>query len=446
MDNGRGCMSIVQRQECEKLQQSSDMSNATPLIKVENLSKKFCGSLKESLWYGVQDITKELVNIGKHEETLRKKEFWALKDISFELRPGECLGLIGHNGAGKSTLLKLLNGLFNPSKGEISVRGRVGALIQLGAGFNPVLSGRENIYINASVLGISKKEIEQKIDDIIRFAELEEYIDSPVQYYSSGMYARLGFSVAVHTDPDILLVDEILSVGDVAFQSKSFNRLGDIKKSGAAIILVTHNLHHVTRFCDRVLYLKHGKVVCMAEPNEAVAHFTHDLMVDQKQTVVQDGSDFSQVNGNGKVVFEKALFLDANGSEVSRIQSGLPVTFRIYYRCHEEIPENPILDLVIRDQDGDLFQGTNQAFGFEFGRFSKQGYIDIYFERIVSNNQTLNFFFSLWNSNMSEMYDWKRYVQLEVLGNPLSTGRVLLDCQWTQSPKLDNASEVLLEN
>jgi len=191
------------------------------LIRVENVSKKFCRSLKKSLWYGMRDLSKEVLG-RRHggDGELRPDEFWSVNDVSFELKRGECLGLIGPNGAGKSTLLKMLNGLIKPDQGRIEMRGRVGALIELGAGFNPILSGRENIYVNGSVLGLAKEEIDQKLDEIIEFSELDEFIDSPVQNYSSGMKVRLGFAVAAHMKPDILLIDEVLAVGDIGFRTK----------------------------------------------------------------------------------------------------------------------------------------------------------------------------------------------------------------------------------
>src|SRR5690606_25354017 len=186
------------------------------LVDVQNVSKKFSLDLKTSLRYGATDILKGTLGM-KIEKKLRKKEFWAVQDVSFKLRRGECIGLIGHNGAGKSSLLKVLNGLYAPDKGQIVMRGKVGALIELGAGFNPILSGRENIYNNAAVLGFSKKEVDQKIQSIIDFSEIEDFIDMPVQNYSSGMKVRLGFAVAAHLEPDILIIDEVLAVGDLGF-------------------------------------------------------------------------------------------------------------------------------------------------------------------------------------------------------------------------------------
>ncbi|MDP3817157.1 ABC transporter ATP-binding protein, partial [Pseudomonas sp.] len=196
------------------------------LVKVDGVSKKFCRSLKRSLWYGMQDLGSELIgNPHGGGGDLRKDEFWAIKDVSFELKRGECLGLIGRNGAGKTTLLRMLNGLIKPDQGRIEMRGRVAALIALGAGFNPILTGRENIYVNASVLGLRKREIDEKFEEIVEFAELGEVIDAPVQSYSSGMSVRLGFSIAVRMDPDVLIVDEVLAVGDMGFRSKCYNEI-----------------------------------------------------------------------------------------------------------------------------------------------------------------------------------------------------------------------------
>jgi len=241
------------------------------LIKVEGVSKKFCRSLKRSLWYGMQDLGSELLGRrhGGNGE-LRPDEFWAVKDVSFELKRGECLGLIGHNGAGKTTLLRMLNGLIKPDQGRIEMRGRVGALIALGAGFNPILTGRENIYVNASVLGLSKREIDEKIEEIIDFAEIGEFIDAPVQSYSSGMQVRLGFSVASTLNPDILMLDEVLAVGDANFQSKCFQKIGRLVEN-SAVILVSHYPHHIKKMCDRTLMFERGRIYEQGDPDNVLA-------------------------------------------------------------------------------------------------------------------------------------------------------------------------------
>lgn len=234
------------------------MKKREVLIKVENVSKKFCRNLKRSLWYGMSDIAKNMVGV-KPNGTLRKDEFWAVKDVSFEVRRGECLALIGHNGAGKSTLLKMLNGLIRPDAGRIEMHGKIGALIELGAGFNPVLSGRDNVYNNGAVLGFSKEEIDKKFDDIVAFAEMEEFIDMPVQNYSSGMKVRLGFAVASQMEPDILLIDEVLAVGDLGFKIKCFNEIYRIIER-SAVILVSHSMPQVAQVCRIGMVLKDGKI------------------------------------------------------------------------------------------------------------------------------------------------------------------------------------------
>ncbi|WP_082050882.1 ABC transporter ATP-binding protein [Neotamlana sedimentorum] len=250
------------------------MENDEVLVKVEGLSKKFCKDLKTSLWYGVKDLISG-VKGNKNERTLRPKEFWAVKDVNFELRRGECLGLIGHNGAGKSTLLKILNGLINPDAGQVTIRGRVGALIELGAGFNPILSGRENIYNNGAVLGFTRNEIDNKLEDIIDFAEIREFIDMPVQNYSSGMKVRLGFAIAAQMEPDVLIIDEVLAVGDLAFRMKCYNHLMNVISKNVAIILVSHSVVDIMRLCNSVMVMESGKPIYLGSNEKGVSLYNN---------------------------------------------------------------------------------------------------------------------------------------------------------------------------
>lgn len=221
----------------------------------------------------------------KNERLLRDKEFWAVKDISFELRRGECLGLIGHNGAGKSTLLKILNGLINPDAGKVTIKGRVGALIELGAGFNPILSGRENIYNNGAILGFSKKEIDSKLEEIIAFAELEEFIDMPVQNYSSGMKVRLGFAVAAQMEPDVLIIDEVLAVGDVSFRAKCYERISELMKS-CCVILVSHSMPQISKICTSSILLHKGEIKAQGANGEVIEAYYDDNVVENKSTLI----------------------------------------------------------------------------------------------------------------------------------------------------------------
>ncbi|ARN79516.1 ABC transporter [Nonlabens spongiae] len=259
------------------------------LVEVSGLSKKFCKDLKTSLWYGIMDLFAGYSGNKKNRE-LRSKEFWAVKDINFTLRRGECIGLIGHNGAGKSTLLKILNGLINPDEGRVIMRGKVSALIELGAGFNPILTGRENIYNNGAVLGFSRSEIERKLQKIIEFSELEEFLDMPVQNYSSGMKVRLGFAVAAQMEPDVLIIDEVLAVGDLGFKLKCFKIIDEILPK-TAIIFVSHSMPHISRICNQIILLDRGKTKFQGEDTaKAIDLYYAKFSENDSNVIFDDGS------------------------------------------------------------------------------------------------------------------------------------------------------------
>lgn len=232
---------------------------ADTLVKVEGVSKKFCKETKRYMRYAITDIGRNMLGLSANTENLRKGEFWSVDNISFELKRGESLGLIGPNGAGKSTLLKILNGIISPDKGRVEIKGKVGALLELGAGFHPMLTGRENIYINGSILGFTKKELDRRFDEIVEFSELGEFIDTPVKHYSSGMYVRLGFAIAAQMEPDVLLIDEVLAVGDIGFKAKCFNTISRILKN-AAVIFVSHAMPQVARICTDICVMNNGKI------------------------------------------------------------------------------------------------------------------------------------------------------------------------------------------
>jgi ABC-type polysaccharide/polyol phosphate transport system ATPase subunit len=367
---------------------------------------------------------------------------WALKDVSLQVQSGEVLGLIGPNGAGKTTALSLLAGIISPTSGQIAVRGRIGALIKLGAGFHPDLTGRENVYLNGSILGLGRVEIDSLYNDIVQFAELEKFMDTPVKRFSSGMYVRLGFAVAVHIEPEILLVDEILSVGDVSFQSRCLNRIGEIREAGTTVVFVSHNMHHVASFCDRVIYLRDGQIQTEGESSEVLSAYTNDVMNKRAGEVAEDGSSFDQVYGSGKMVIESVSFLNGEGVEVDSIRWGEALTLRVHYTAVEAI-ENPILDVVMRDASrGNMYQATNRDFGVEFGAMGERGHIDVHFESIQSNNQVLDFFLALWNSNYTEKLDWKRFIKLRVDGLPTSSGRILYETTWERVVHVKNPSQL----
>jgi lipopolysaccharide transport system ATP-binding protein len=292
------------------------------LVKVENVSKKFCRNLKRSLWYGMKDLGNELtarphINNGQ----LRKDEFWAVKDVSFDLKRGECLGLIGHNGAGKTTLLRMLNGLIKPDNGRIEIHGKVAALIALGVGFNPILTGRENIYANAAVLGLSKKETDAKLEEIVEFAELNEFIDMPVQSYSSGMTIRLGFATATALEPDVLILDEVLAVGDAAFRVKCFNRMAGLLNK-TAVIFVSHNMQQVTRISSCLLLMDHGKVLKQDLNIGSVVSRYHSLQAKPFEPIIQ---------GSGKAIIHSVVLEDQNQKPTTTLRHGSPFSVAIKF-------------------------------------------------------------------------------------------------------------------
>lgn len=327
------------------------------LVKVEGVSKKFCKDLKTSLWYGVKDLFSGLRG-NQEDGVLRPKEFWAVKDINFELRRGECLGLIGHNGAGKSTLLKILNGLINPDAGTVTMGGRVGALIELGAGFNPILTGRENIYNNGAVLGFTRKEIEAKIEAIIDFSEIREFIDMPVQNYSSGMKVRLGFAIASQMEPDVLIIDEVLAVGDIGFRFKCLNAIGELMKN-SAVIFVSHSMPMIYRICNEVMLLNKGEKILFTPNIGRGIEMYYDMFSAGEQKIA----------GSGEAIVKSFEFRvqdnKANLGETLLVPHGsdLNIDFEMYLEKHIH---DAAIQIVFWNQEmlpvGDVLTNNLKAF------------------------------------------------------------------------------------
>jgi lipopolysaccharide transport system ATP-binding protein len=264
--------------------------------------------------------------------------FNALEDVSFTVDPGEVLGLIGRNGAGKTTALKLLSRVTYPTQGHISVKGRISALIELGAGFHPDLSGAENIYLNASILGLKKAEIEARLDEIVAFSGLEKFLDTPLKRYSSGMYARLAFSVAAHVNPDVLLIDEVLSVGDAIFQEKSLNKMKQFKNQGKPMIFISHNLVAVQDICTRVIWLDHGTIRAAGDPEAVISQYLRDRYYEEKNVLdLEEGEDLAHYQ-DGHIVVEAIKILDQAGKPIETINGGGGVKVEIYYRAMQPMP------------------------------------------------------------------------------------------------------------
>jgi len=320
------------------------------LVKVEGVSKKFCKNLKRTMLYGIQDITKNMLGVEPDTGRLRPGEFWSVDDVSFEVRRGECLGLIGPNGAGKSTLLKLLNGIISPDRGRIEISGRIGALIEVTAGFHPMLTGRENIYINGSILGFSKKEIDKKFDEIVEFSGLGDFIDTPVKHYSSGMNVRLGFAIAAQMEPDVLLIDEVLSVGDVGFTIKCYNAIAKIIKK-AAVILVSHQMPQVARICSDICVIDKGSVAFYGK--EVAGGINHYYsMFDQRVGVIA---------GNGKAEIQKIEIESRGIKGVNELYFMDETSIHLYLTVSPEI-EYPILNISLLNLDLQIVAQVNSMY------------------------------------------------------------------------------------
>ncbi|MCI8962655.1 MAG: ABC transporter ATP-binding protein [Eubacterium sp.] len=299
----------------------------------------------------------------------RYEERKVLKDISFQVKKGEAVGLIGHNGCGKSTTLKLLTRIMYPDAGEIKMSGRVSSLIELGAGFHEDMSGRENIYINASIFGLSRKEIDERMEAIINFSELQEFIDNPVRTYSSGMYMRLAFSVAINVDADILLVDEILAVGDVNFQAKCFNRLREIKGQGTTIVIVSHSMDQIEQICDRSIWIHEGDIRRQGRPRDVHPEYL-DFMGEKRQERAEKEKEEAPQEktepiakeekrwGNGDARIRKVMILDRDGRERSVIKTDEQVTISIKYEIKNTV-EDAVIGIGFFRSDGVQCYGTN---------------------------------------------------------------------------------------
>jgi ABC-type polysaccharide/polyol phosphate transport system ATPase subunit len=282
-----------------------------------------------------------------------EKDFWALKNVSFEIKQGESVGFIGRNGAGKSTILKLLANVTKPSSGNVEIKGRVAALIEVGAGFHPELTGRENIFLNGSILGMRKAEIEKQFDNIVSFAELEQFIDTPVKHYSSGMYVRLGFAIAVHTHPDIFLIDEVLAVGDASFQAKCLESLAGHKASGKTMVLVSHDLSKIQEVCDRCVYVSQGEIRFDGTPSRSIAHYKKDIVSQKLPTSSSSEGVFS-----AKAEILDVLFTDKDDVSKSLFQTGDEIFVRIEFYANLRIA-NPVFGIGVYGTNGEHITGFN---------------------------------------------------------------------------------------
>jgi ABC-type polysaccharide/polyol phosphate transport system ATPase subunit len=388
------------------------------LIHAEKVSKKFCRRLRLSLWYGITDITKELMGRNNDHRRLRNGEFWAVQDVSFELKRGETIGMIGPNGAGKTTVLRLLNGLIKPDAGRIEVRGRMQALIALGAGFNPILTGRENIYVNAAVLGYTNIDVKRKFDDIVDFSGVGEFIDTPLQSYSSGMAVRLGFAVAAHLDPEILLVDEVLAVGDHGFQFKCLNKIGELKKSGTGIILVSHNMHTILVYTNRVALLQKGRIELFDDVNDGVRKY--------KAMFEESGSGFIEkvCNGNSYIQFKNISI------PMERLLPGDAFSISMDYESTIDYKDIEIDVLIYSSNENGLyFQATNKSYDKKIDLPKGRNKLGMSIRDIRINDASATIVFVIWAQGRAEQLFWWR-IPVKFGGKQYSSGKNFLDVDF----------------
>jgi lipopolysaccharide transport system ATP-binding protein len=291
--------------------------------------------------------TREASGPGASPEAGATRDFWAIRDVSFEVGRGETLGLIGHNGAGKSTILKLLSQITTPTEGEIRLGGRVAALIEVGSGFHPELTGRENVYLSGSILGMRRREIQAKFNRIVDFSGVGDFIDTPVKWYSSGMYVRLGFAVAAHLEPDILLVDEVLAVGDAAFQGQCIDRLNELRRGGTTMLFISHDLLSIEKLCDRVGLMERGRLVASGAPHDIVTEYQH--MTATSHMAAMADAQVPAAFAAARV--EGVTFHDGDGAEALAARTGEPLAARVHYTVEATV-RDAVVELFYYSRDG----------------------------------------------------------------------------------------------
>lgn len=366
-------------------------------IEVSSVSKKYCKSLKRSMYYGITDILRNSVGLQSNSAILRNQEFWAVENVSFVVKRGEAIGVIGPNGAGKTTLLKMLNGIFWPDQGRITMHGRVGGLIEVGAGFHPLLTGRENIFVNAAILGMSKSETESKFNSIVKFADIGDFLDTPVKHYSSGMFVRLGFSVAVHCEPDILLIDEILAVGDEGFQQKCLNKMGELKKNGTTMLLVSHNMHAISTFAQKLICFNKGSAKFFDNVAEGIREYSRMFAKDGIAPLekIRSGNhliDFYDVKVN------KAVF-DPGDSFCATLR----------YRSSVDYDDVEVDTAILSSSDQGLyFQATNRVYGRRIHLKEGSHALGVTLEAVSLHDAHARIAIAIWSKNKHELLFWWR--------------------------------------
>ena len=355
------------------------------------------------------------------------EEFWALRDVTLEIPQGKTFGLMGHNGSGKSTLLKCIARILEPNEGSITSRGRMAAMLEVGSGFHPELSGKENVYLNGSILGMSRQEIDSKFDTIVDFAGTGEFIDQPVKNYSSGMYVRLGFSVAIHVEPDILLVDEILAVGDMQFQEKCREKFAEFKDQGRTVVVVSHGLGEMRTFCDEVAWLDHGRLI---EVGPAAAIVDNYVEAGHLARPVASGGTR---HGSGEIQVERIELLDRAGQDTRQFQTGQRMTIRLHYQAGTRV-QRPVFATSLHALDGQhLWSHHTWDAGYIPPALDGKGSIDVLIQALPLQPGTFSINTSVVDESLTHSFDqWSRAVTFDVVqGIPRESGGVLvMNSRW----------------
>jgi ABC-type polysaccharide/polyol phosphate transport system ATPase subunit len=364
----------------------------TEKIIVKNVSKKF--RLKNS---GSQSLKAAVMDMVMPRKRREKKEFWALRDLNFTVKSGETLGIIGANGAGKSTLLSLLAGTKTATEGTIETHGTISSLLELGAGFHPELTGRENVYLAGAIMGMSRKQMNERFDAIVEFAGIEKFIDQPVKHYSSGMYVRLGFAVAVEVDPDILLIDEVLSVGDIDFQRKCIKKMKSFREQGKTMLIISHDLHTIQSISDKILFLEQGKVIGMGDPEAVITDYESHSRKEASNSLQREW-------GTGEVTLTSVEFSNNMGKQENKFNAGESIDIKILYKANITI-ENPVFGFAISDAEGHLVHGSNtQIESFDTGTINGEGSIVLSISDLALASGNYLFSFSVHSDDHTVNY------------------------------------------
>jgi ABC-2 type transport system ATP-binding protein len=393
----------------------------TPAISIEGVSKYF------RLYHEKNQYLKSTLLTGRRA---RYDQYWALRDITFDIEKGSTFGIIGPNGSGKSTLLKCLAGILPLDKGHISIDGRVAALLELGAGFHPDLSGIENIYLNGSILGMSRKEMQNSIDEIIEFADLGEFIDTPVKNYSSGMVVRLGFSVAINVNPEILLIDEVLAVGDAAFQRKCLEKIEDFRTGGKTVVIVSHGVSDIANLCDQVAWIQKGKLERIGEPYDVISEYMGDSRTLRKNAEGEIGKRW----GEGGIEIERVVLLNSDGHEKQSFHTSDRMTIRIH--CQSTLAEtNSVISMRISNLHGtDLWGTSTKSHGFDLTIPKGQSSVDLVIDRLSLLEETYDISLAVTDASGTHEYDhWERRIRFETRQTGIfDVGMIALESHWSQ--------------